>query len=61
MSGDNFHDAQDGVSKPDKQPGQEEQASDFNPTNIAECQTRLIIKAVKDLVMNPEARLGSPG
>ena len=54
MSGDNFHGAQDGLPKPDEQPGQEEQATDFNTAAIAASHTRLIIKAVEDLVLDPE-------
>ena len=54
MNADSFHDAQDCMPKPDEQPDQEGKVSNFNPVEIAAHQTRLITKAVGDLVMNPE-------
>ena len=39
MTGDSFHDAQDGTPTPDEQPGQEKQVRNFNPTTIAASQT----------------------
>jgi hypothetical protein len=54
MSEDSFLHAQDKVPKLDKQGGQEEQAGDSNPTNIAAIQTRLITKTVQGLLLNPE-------
>ena len=54
VSGDNCHDTQGDLPKPGEQPGQEEQATDFNTAAITASHTRLIIKAVQGLVMNPE-------
>ena len=45
IDADSFHDAQGCVPKPDEQPDQE-----------GTVQTRLITKAVGDLVMNPEEK-----
>jgi hypothetical protein len=47
-------DAQDGLQTPDEQPDQEGKVSDFNPVKITAHQTKLITKAVGDLVMDPE-------
>ena len=54
MNGDSSHYAQDGTPTSYEQPDQEEQVSNFNPTIIAASQTRLITKAVEDLIVDPE-------
>ena len=60
LSGNNdvedFHDAQDGVPRPDEQPDQEGKVIDFNPVKIEAIQTRLITTAMGKLVMDPELK-----
>ena len=51
---DSFHDVQDCVPKPDKQSDQKDKTSGFNPVKIEARQTRLIVKAVGERVMDPE-------
>ena len=53
---EDFHDAQDDVPTPDKQPDQEGKVINVNPVEIEASQTRLITTAVGKLVMNPEER-----
>ena len=53
---EDFHDAQDGVPKPDEQPDQEAKVIDFNPAKIEASQTGLITTVVEKLELYSEEK-----
>ena len=57
MDAEDFHDAQDGVPKPDEQPNQGGKVIDIIPVKIEASQTKLITKAVEKLEMDSEGNI----